>query len=311
MQIHYGLDHFKAQKPVVTIGTFDGVHQGHQQVIHRLKEIAKSVGGETVIFTFYPHPRLIISPRENTLRLLTTKEEKIIQLQRQKIDHLVIFPFDKDFAKLQYSEFVSQILVEQMGMHHLVIGYDHKLGRDRKGDFHSLTKLSKELNFSIAQLDVLLVEDVNVSSTKIRRALDMGEIERANHYLGYNYTLTGTVIEGNQLGRKINFPTANIQTLDPHKLIPGFGVYAVRVKIGEEFYLGMLNIGTRPTVNINADNRSIEVHIFDFAADIYHAEITLHFEKKIRNEQKFETLDALKEQLIKDREAAKKILKHG
>ena len=308
MEIHNGLKHFKVNKPVVTIGTFDGVHLGHRQVISRLKEIAGSVHGESVIFTFYPHPRLIVTPEENTLRLLTSRDEKIDLFREMDIDHLVIFPFTPEFSRLTYEDFVRTILVEKMHISHLVVGYDHKLGRNREGNYTVLKELSKELNFSIEQLDVLLMEDVNVSSTKIRQSLESGNVARANRYLGYDYMLTGKVIAGKQLGRKLGYPTANIETLDEHKLIPHDGVYAVRVAIDNAHYQGMLNIGTRPTISHNADHRSIEVHIFDFNQDIYMHELTLYFVDKIRDEQKFESLDALQEQLKKDKESALNIL---
>lgn len=308
MEIHNGLEHFSAGKPVITIGTFDGVHLGHRQVISRLKKIADSVNGESVIFTFYPHPRLVVSPEENNLRLLTTRDEKIELLKEIGIDHLVVFPFTSEFSKLSYEDFVRTVLVEKMNISHLVVGYDHKLGRNREGNYTVLKELSKELHFTIEQLDVLLMEDVNVSSTKIRQSLETGNVARANRYLGYDYTLTGKVIAGNQLGRKLGFPTANIETLDEHKLIPHDGVYAVRVKVDDAYYKGMLNIGTRPTISHNADHRSIEVHIFDFNEDIYLHELTLYFVGKIRDEHKFDSVNALREQLEKDQESAQKIL---
>jgi len=308
VEIHNGLEHFSAGKPVITIGTFDGVHLGHRQVISRLKKIADSVNGESVIFTFYPHPRLVVSPEENNLRLLTTRDEKIELLKEIGIDHLVVFPFTNEFSKLSYEDFVRTVLVEKMNIGHLVVGYDHKLGRNREGNYTVLKELSKELHFTIEQLDVLLMEDVNVSSTKIRQSLETGDVARANRYLGYDYTLTGKVIAGNQLGRKLGFPTANIETLDEHKLIPHDGVYAVGVKVDDTYYKGMLNIGTRPTISHNADHRSIEVHIFDFNEDIYLHELTLYFVGKIRDEHKFDSVDALREQLEKDQESAQKIL---
>ena len=310
MQIHYGLDNFIARRPVITIGTFDGVHLGHREVLSKLRKISADSSGESVVFTFYPHPRIIVNSNENSLRLLTTQEEKISLLQELGIDHLVIYPFTEEFSKLSYDEFVKNILVEKMHLNYLVIGYDHKFGQNRQGDFISLKKLSEELGFNIERLDELSMEDTKVSSTKIRKALDEGDIRKANQCLGYQYMLMGKVIEGKQLGRKIGFPTANIETYDIHKLVPHDGVYAVRVKVNGMFYKGMLNIGVRPTVNYNADNRSIEVHLFDFDEDIYLADITLYFEEKIRNEQKFSGLDELREQLIKDKLSALQILSH-
>ena len=308
MKLHTNLEHFKARKPVVTIGTFDGVHLGHQKVILRLQEFAKQHDGETIIFTFHTHPRLITSPNENNLRLLTTLNEKIKLFEKYGIDHLIIYTFDKSFSELTYSEFVEKLLVDKIGTHCLVVGYDHKFGKNREGGFDYLKKCAEKFKFEIERLDALLVEEDSVSSTKIRNALQNGEIEKANHYLGYHFTLHGTVVEGKQLGRKLGFPTANIEASDKNKIIPGYGVYAVKVELNGADYNGMLNIGTRPTFNNNADNRSIEVNIFDFEGDIYGKEITLKFIGKIRDEKKFETMEMLVYQLEKDKIEALLIL---
>lgn len=308
MKLYTNLEHFKARKPVVTIGTFDGVHLGHQKVILRLQEFAKQHDGETIIFTFHTHPRLITSPNENNLRLLTTLNEKIKLFEKYGIDHLIIYTFDKSFSELTYSEFVEKLLVDKIGTHCLVVGYDHKFGKNREGGFDYLKKCAEKFKFEIERLDALLVEEDSVSSTKIRNALQNGEIEKANHYLGYQFTLHGTVVEGKQLGRKLGFPTANIEASDKNKIIPGYGVYAVKVELNGAEYNGMLNIGTRPTFNNNADNRSIEVNIFDFEGDIYGKEITLNFIGKIRDEKKFETMEMLVYQLEKDKIEALLIL---
>ena len=308
MQIHYNLDNFKAVNPVVTIGTFDGVHLGHREVISELKRISAISEGESVVFTFEPHPRIVIAPQEDSLRLLSTKNEKINLMEKIGIDHLVIFPFTIDFSKLSYNEFVRNILVGKMNISSLVVGYDHRFGQGRKGDFSSLELLSKELNFKVEQLSQLLVDSKVVSSTKIRMALEVGDVSKANHFLGYRYSLSGKVIEGKQLGRKLGFPTANIETFDNHKLVPCDGVYAVFVQTGERIYKGMLNVGIRPTVNYNADHKSIEVHIFDFDSDIYNTEITLYFVMKIRDEQKFAGIVELHKQLVNDRTFALNVL---
>jgi riboflavin kinase / FMN adenylyltransferase len=308
VKIHTDINHFSAPKPVVTIGTFDGVHLGHQKVIDRLNEIARQHGGESVIFTFFPHPRLIISPRETNLRLLTTLEEKKKLFARSGIDHLIVYPFTKAFSQLTYAGFVEEVLVNKLHTRCLVVGYDHRFGKNREGGFEYLQNCAQKFGFDIEKLDVLLVDEAHVSSTRIREALENGDIQLANKYLGYRFTLHGTVVDGQRVGRKIGFPTANIEASDPHKLIPGYGVYAVEVMIEGENYGGMLNIGIRPTFNRNADNRSIEVHIFDFSGDIYHKEITLIFAGKIRNEKKFSGVDALVEQLKKDKETALSIL---
>ena len=309
MKLHYNLDNFKAKKPVVTIGTFDGVHLGHQKVISKLKEIAKGHCGETVIFTFYPHPRLVTSPNETNLRLLTTLEEKTTLFEKFGIDHLIIYPFDKSFSELTYSEFVEQILVNKLKTHCLVVGYDHKFGKNREGGFEYLKKCASRFDFEIERLDAFSVVQEKVSSTKIREALQKGDIKTANHYLGYSFTLHGTVVTGKQIGRKLGFPTANIESSDKHKIIPGYGVYAVEAIVDDKLYHGMLNIGTRPTFNKNADNRSIEVHIFDFEKDIYNREITLIFKGKIREEKKFDGVETLVKQLGKDKTKAIKILR--
>jgi len=308
VKIHTDINSFKAHKPVVTIGTFDGLHLGHQKVLNRLIDFARSHGGESVVFTFYPHPRLVIAPQETNLRLLTTLDEKKELFAGSGIDHLIIFPFTKEFSQLTYSEFVEQVLVEKMHTHCLVVGYDHRFGKNREGGFEYLQNCADKFGFEIEKLDVLLIDEAHVSSTHIRVALEDGDVELANKFLGYRFTLHGTVVEGERVGRKLGFPTANIVASDPHKLIPGYGVYAVEVLLSGKKYGGMLNIGTRPTFNKNADNRSIEVHIFDFSGDIYNKEITLVFVGKIRNEQKFSGVEALTKQLKKDKIAALKIL---
>ncbi len=293
---------------MVTIGTFDGVHMGHREVISELKRLSSSSRGESVVFTFEPHPRVVLAPQEDSLRLLSTKNEKIHLMEKIGLDHLVIYPFTEAFSKLSYNEFVTTILVGQMKISSLVVGYDHRFGQGRKGDFNSLEMLSKVLNFKVEQLSQLLVDNKVVSSTKIRLALEVGNIITANHLLGYHYTLSGSVIRGEQLGRKIGFPTANIDTFDPNKLVPGNGVYAVIVETDGKRFKGMMNIGVRPTVNHNADHRSIEVHIFDFNEDIYDRSITLFFVGKIREEQKFQGIDQLKAQLMLDQNSALAIL---
>ena len=311
MKIYHNINNFEAKNPVVTIGTFDGVHLGHQKVIARLKEFARKHHGESVIFTFHPHPRLVTAPNEGNLRLLTTIEEKKQLFEKSGIDHLIVYPFTKTFSELSYSSFVKNILVDKLKTRCLVVGYDHRFGKNREGSFEYLKECAKSYNFKIEKLDALLIDEAHVSSTRIRNALEDGDVEQANKFLGYRFTLHGTVVEGQRVGRKMGFPTANIEASDPHKLIPGYGVYAVEIILSGEKYGGMLNIGTRPTFNNNADNRSIEVHIFNFSGDIYNKEITLIFEAKIRNEKKFSGPEALVEQLKKDKETALEILSGG
>lgn len=309
MKIHNGVDDFSARNPVVTIGTFDGVHLGHRKVIRRLNEVAASQNGESVIFTFFPHPRLVVSPGETNLRLLTTLEEKTELLSDLRVGHLIVFPFTKEFSRLSYSSFVEKILYEKIRTRHLVVGYDHKFGKNREGGFDYLKACIERYGFGIEKLDALLLNSINISSSKIRNALEMGQIEIANKYLGYHFTLHGKVVEGKKVGRKINFPTANIESSDIHKIIPGYGVYAVKTGIGGEEFDGMLNIGTRPTFNQNADHRSIEVNIFGFDKDIYNETISIRFIKRIREEQKFSGPGELVEQLKKDRENAMRLLR--
>jgi len=303
LKIHRDLNSFYAQNPVLTIGTFDGVHSGHRKIIARLRELAKSLNGESVIFTFDPHPRKVVAPEESSLRILTTLDEKIELFEQSGIDHLIVFPFTPDFAQLSYEQFVSQILVGQIHTKYLVVGYDHKFGKNREGDFEFLKKCADQHDFQIEKLDVLLMNESNVSSTKIRQAIQCGDFETANAYLGYPFVLHGKVVHGQRLGRQIQFPTANVEASDPEKIIPGYGVYAVNVSVLGKTYQGMLNIGSRPTINNNADQRSIEVNLFDFDADIYGEAIELVFFRKLREEQKFASLDLLKEQLAKDKDA--------
>ncbi|WP_423130583.1 bifunctional riboflavin kinase/FAD synthetase [Gaoshiqia sp. Z1-71] len=308
MKIYHDIDDFRVQNPVLTIGSFDGVHRGHFKIIERLKEIACQNKGESVIFTFYPHPRLVLFPDEGNLRLLTTLDEKIRLFEKAGIEHLIVFPFTKEFSDLSYTDFVREILVKKLKIKSLVVGYDHKFGKNREGGFEMLKNLSLVFNFQVEKLDVLLMDDINISSTKIRDALQQGNISRANKYLGYPFTLHGTVVEGQKLGRKLQFPTANIEASDPHKIIPGFGVYAVFVNVGAQKFMGMLNIGTRPTVNKNADSRSIEVHILNFDGNLYKKQIELEFIQKVREEQKFASVEELKLQLEKDKKSVQRIL---
>lgn len=308
MKIYNNLSDFKVTNPVVTIGTFDGVHLGHLKVLDRLKELALEAEGESVVFTFHPHPRVVVRPEEQNLRLLTTLDEKVERFKKAGIDHLIIFPFTTEFAALGYDDFVKKVLVDQIKTHTLVVGYDHRFGKDREGGFEYLKSCAELYRFEIEKLDVLLLNEANISSTRIRTALENGSVDLASLLLGYNYHLTGTVVEGQRLGRTIGFPTANIEASDVNKLIPGYGVYAVRVRSDGILYNGMLNIGTRPTFNNNADNRSIEVNIFDFNGNIYGGELRIFFIAKIRDEHKFPDKNALIAQLHTDRQVAQKLL---
>jgi len=268
MKIYHSIDDFQPLNyAVVTSGTFDGVHLGHQTILHRLKEIAEKNNGETVVITFWPHPRLILKPEEQSLRLLNTFEEKAELLKAQGIHHLLRIPFTKEFSQITSQEFISKILVEKIGTRKLVIGYDHRFGRNREGSFEQLKLNGPTYGFEVEEIPRQDVDNVGVSSSKIRKALEEGDVETASHFLGRPYSISGAVIKGDKLGRVLGFPTANIDIDAHHKLIPAEGIYAVTVSYGAGEYKGMLYIGNRPTVD--GVNRSIEVNIFDFNKEIY------------------------------------------
>ena len=303
MQLHYGLDSFKKlSKAIVTSGTFDGVHMGHQTILDRLKEVARQDGGETVVLTFWPHPRIILFPDQNDLRLLTSLEEKALLLEKHGIDHLLVLPFSKEFSKTSSKDFI------EIGTTKLVIGYDHRFGRNREGSFEYLKEHAHEWGFGVEEIPRHDVDNIGVSSTKIRQTLmESGDVDTASSYLGYHYMISGKVIQGERIGRTIGFPTANVSVGEAHKLIPANGVYAVTVEVKGKTHKGMLYIGPRPTIG-SALHRTIEVNIFDFDDDIYNEQIRLSLHQKLRGDEKFDGLEALKNQLAADRERALKIL---
>lgn len=307
MKIHYGLEDFKSLEfAVVTSGTFDGVHRGHQQILGRLKSVAKKSGGETVLLTFWPHPRILLDPDFN-IKLLTTFEEKASLLERYGIDHLIKVPFTKEFSQLDTSTYIKTVLKDSIGTRKLVIGYDHRFGRNREGSFEYLVENSGKYGFEVEEIPRHEIDHVVVSSTRIRNALAAGEIHIGNEYLGREFSLRGTVIDGDKRGRQLGFPTANINIESTHKLIPCDGTYAVRVAYENKTYGGMLNIGFRPTVD--GTSRSIEVNIFEFDKEIYGKQLDIYFVKLIRREMKFDNLEELKNQLLKDRSSALELLK--
>lgn len=308
MKIYNGLNEFKKLDfAVVTSGTFDGVHFGHQKILRRLDEITRKNGGESVLLTFWPHPRLVLYP-DQELFLLTSIEEKTELLSQEHVDHLVIIPFTKKFSSLSSEEFIKDILVERIGTKKLVIGYDHKFGRNRSGSFEELKKDGPIYGFDVEEIPKQMIENNAVSSTKIRKALFEGRVEIANDYLGRPFCLHGKVIEGDKIGRTLDFPTANIEVGFNHKLIPAEGIYAVKVKTGQTYFKGMLNIGFRPT--FGGTQKRVEVNIFNFNQNIYGKEIVVEFYHKIRSEVKFENLGALKSQLQNDKIEAQQILKN-
>jgi riboflavin kinase/FMN adenylyltransferase len=283
---------------VVTTGTFDGVHIGHKRIIARLKEVAQQINGESVIITFFPHPRLVLFPEDNDLKLINTLEEKIELLEKAGIDHLLIIPFTKEFSRLSSLEFIQQILVDKIGTKKLVIGYDHHFGKNREGTFEHLKHYAPEYGFEVEEIPEQDINDVAVSSTKIRNAILEGDFRIANSYLGHAFTLRGTVTRGDQIGRTIGYPTANINVPETYKLIPGEGIYAVALNVNNHPYKGMLYIGNRPTVN--GLNKVIEVNIFDFNADIYDETIEITFHQYIRGDKKLNGLEELKAALAAD-----------
>jgi riboflavin kinase / FMN adenylyltransferase len=286
---------------VVTIGTFDGVHLGHQQIIRQLCAEAKAKGGESVLISFYPHPRKIVQP-DKYIPELTTLEERIELLKHQGLDNLVVVPFNKEFSEQTAQQYIKNFLVDRFHPSLIIIGYDHKFGNNREGDYRLLEKMGEEYNYGVKEIPQQLLNEAIVSSTKIREAIAIGDVEKANQLLGYTYFFRGYVVEGNKLGRKLGYPTANLQIQDADKSIPSNGVYAVEAQVeGEPRLLkGMMNIGTRPTVD--GTTRTIEVNLFDFADDIYNRHLKVFVKYHLRNEVKFDGLDKLIEQLHKDKE---------
>ncbi|WP_339864608.1 bifunctional riboflavin kinase/FAD synthetase [uncultured Algoriphagus sp.] len=307
MKIYEGLSDFpKFSNAVVTSGTFDGVHLGHQKILNRIREIARSINGETVLITFWPHPRLVLYPEEHNLRLLSTFEEKAKLLREAGIDHLITIPFTKEFSQLTSKEFIESVLVDSIRTKKLVIGYDHRFGKNREGSFEYLKAHHEQYGFDLEEISRQDVEDIGVSSTKIRHALETGDIATAINYLGRPYELNGLVIKGQQIGRSIGFPTANIHIPNDYKLIPKDGVYAVEALVNGALYKAMLNIGNRPTVN--GTQKTVEANLFDFQGDLYDKQITIYLKAFLRDERKFDGLEALKEQLFLDQKNAKNLL---
>ena len=280
-----------------TIGTFDGVHIGHQKILKHVVTLAKKQGYIPVVLTLFPHPRMVLQ-KDDSIKLLNTINERIEILKSFGIEDVIVKEFTKEFANLSAEEYVKNILVDELNTKQIVIGYDHHFGKNRSANIKDLKAFAKQYNFKVEEISAQDIKEVTVSSTKIRNALDKGEVALANSFLGYNFFITGRVIKGKGLGRTIDFPTANISIKESYKLIPNDGVYVIQSQIENKTVFGMMNIGTNPTVD--GKTRSIEVHFFDFNADIYHTELKIEFLKRLRSEQKFESLDALKLQLITD-----------
>lgn len=291
---------------VTTIGTFDGVHIGHQKILKQVVRLAKVKGFVPVVLTLFPHPRMVLQ-KDDSIKLLNTIEERVELLKAIGIKEVIVKTFTKEFANLSAKDYVKQILVDELNTKHIVIGYDHHFGKNRSANFTDLKAYAAQYGFNVEEISAQDIEDVTVSSTKIRNALNKGEVALANSYLGYNFFITGTVIKGKGLGRTIAFPTANIKITATYKLIPSDGVYVVKSSVQNKTVFGMMNIGTNPTVD--GKTRSVEVHFFNFNKDIYNSELKIEFLKRLRNEQKFQNIEALKSQLEIDMENASAFIK--
>lgn len=303
MNVYNNINHLPAfNKAVITIGTFDGLHDGHRKIISQLKQVANDIKGTTVVITFFPHPRHVLKSTENKVFILNTLEEKIALLEAEGIENLVVVPFTSEFSSMEAEAYIRDFLVNCFHPHTIIIGYDHRFGKNRTGNFELMKKGEKKYDYEVVEITAQQLNDISISSTKIRQKLSEGDVTNANTLLGYNYFFSGKVLKGDQLGRTIGFPTANIEIEEKEKLIPGNGVYAVDVTIKDVKHKGMLNIGLRPTVGGVA--RKIEVNIFNFNEDIYGQIITVFFKAKMREEMKFNNLEALKNQLQKDALAA-------
>ncbi|MFT6869481.1 bifunctional riboflavin kinase/FAD synthetase [Polaribacter sp.] len=291
-----------SEQTFVTIGTFDGVHYGHQQIIEKLVSEAKKANKKSVVLTFFPHPRMVLQ-KDNSLELINTIDERATLLEKTGLDYLIIHPFSKEFSKMSALEFVRDILVNQLNISKLIIGYDHHFGKNREGNITQLSEYSHVYDFIVEEIPAQDIDSVSVSSTKVRRALHAGSLKTANNYLGYNFMLNGTVVNGKKLGGTIGYPTANIDVKETYKLIPKTGVYVVKSTLDKKIVFGMMNIGSRPTVDGN--HQTIEVHFFDFNQDLYNQNLTIELMYFLRDEHKFDSIDSLVHQLKKDEETAR------
>jgi len=328
MQVHRNIEQLPVfNNAVITIGTFDGVHTGHQRIIEQLKKEAAAVDGETVIITFHPHPRMVVREGQSPVAILTTLEEKIQLLRQQGVDHLVVVPFNESFASQPAEDYINSFLVARFKPHTIIIGYDHRFGRNRAGDYRMLEDFGQKLGFAVKEIPAQVLDDVTISSTRIREALLRGDIDTADTCLGYDYHFEGLVVDGNKLGRTLGYPTANLHIQDADKLVPGNGIYAVRVKIVDREtvivddgevdnnlqspianlqYKGMMSIGVRPTIGVS--ERTIEVNIFDFNENIYGKTLRVYVKKYLRPELKFNSLEELTDALAQDKINSLKVL---
>lgn len=302
LKIFHSINDFNStKKTILTLGTFDGVHIGHKKILKKLTKNTENQKYESLVLTFFPHPRMVLQEHSD-IKLLNTINEKIDLLKKIGVENLIIHPFDEAFSKLTAEEFVRSILVDRLHIQKIIIGHDHRFGRNRTANIDDLIAYGKEYDFEVEQISVQEINDISVSSTKIRNALVAGDMDLANDYLGYDYFLTGGIIKGKQLGRTIGFPTANLKIAEDYKLIPQNGVYIVKSIIDEQIVFGMMNIGFNPTVT--GETQTIEIHYFDFNANLYNQKISVSVLHRLRSEQKFDSLDLLKAQLQKDKKAA-------
>jgi riboflavin kinase/FMN adenylyltransferase len=299
VKVHHSIDHFKELHitSILTIGTFDGVHIGHQKIIKRLNQLKSGKDNNSAILTFFPHPRSVLNFGDD-FKMLNTIEEKIQLLNKFGLDHLIIEPFTKEFSRLTALDFVRDILVNQLHINKLVIGYDHQFGKNREGNFEQLQEFGELYHFGVEEIPAQEIRNVSVSSTKIRKSIEEGDIEKANAYLGYSYLLTGKIVKGEGVGRKINYPTINLHIEESYKLTPKIGVYVVKTKLKDRVIFGIMNIGFRPT--LDGKHQTIEIHLLDFDGDLYNEKIQINVLKRLRAEQKFDSINSLTEQIRKD-----------
>lgn len=309
MNIYRDLNSFSAKNPVLSIGTFDGVHLGHRNVLKKVVERAKAINGESVILSFWPHPRLFFEREKSNLKFLNTIEEKSILLESIGIDHFIILPFSEVFANLAAEQYIEEIIYKKIHPSTVIIGYDHRFGKNGSGNFETLSKLSSKFNFTAEKIEKFEIDEINVSSTKIRKALTEGNIEKANEYLSYDYFIKGLVVQGMHIGQTIGFPTANIQLLNKLKIVPSNGIYITEINLENQNYQGVVNIGYRPTFNSNKELVSIEIHILDFNRNIYESEITITFKKRLRDEIKFTNIAELRQQIASDVEKTRQFFR--
>jgi riboflavin kinase/FMN adenylyltransferase len=308
MKVSFIDESFKLDRPVATIGIFDGVHTGHQFILNHLRKQAELHGGESVVVTLWPHPRIVLNKEMEGFKVLHTRDEKVRELERNGVDQVVIVPFNTQIASLSACDFVQKYLVDKLGVEVLLVGYDNRFGMDRRGDPEGLSLCAEKNDFRIEKLPEFSSSFGRVNSTTIREAILNGDLEKAGQMLGYHYYLSGTIVEGNHIGRQMGFPTANIHPTYPYKLIPMNGVYAIRMELRGKRYKGMLNIGFRPTIDSASAVKTIEAHLFEVSGDFYDEHVVIHFVKRVRDEMRFSGLDALKKQLEKDRIIIKQML---